>query len=284
MNKVRCKNNHFFDLDKFSVCPICGSGVGTNSQKKDTGNSGPSSIRNSLLVKKEDKTAILNEAETSAANPVKGRAGGIIWNFQSQKQNTTKPDTGNVQDIDETQMQTVEDIPQTVPQSQILSAQNSPAAVRPEGQGTDITSLKMAVANTEHGMTSALPKTVAYYEQFTEIVPPTGWLVCIKGAHKGQAFQCKENKNKIGRNEAYTIAPMEELSISREVHATLYFDPKYRKFYLHDGDGDGLVRVNDELLCGKTELKAYDRIELGKAEFVFLPLCGEHFSWDDYKE
>ncbi len=42
MKKVKCDNGHFFDADRFSVCPICGSESFeelSTSEKKSTGTS-----------------------------------------------------------------------------------------------------------------------------------------------------------------------------------------------------------------------------------------------------
>lgn len=280
MNKVKCVNNHFFDLDKFNTCPFCGAGVSAGAAPQNNKSSFSGSVRRSRLVGTQDKTEILTEPNQNRDVPAQGKAGGIIWNFNtSSKTPAHSQNRTSVQSIDETMMETDTKAPNTQPAAPTFTP--APAATNRHG-----TSLMQDVANTGHGTTSALPKTVAYYDQVTaeEIAPPTGWLVCIRGAHKGQAFQCKENKNRIGRGANCTIVPDRELSINREVHATLYFDPKHVKFYLSEGDGDGLVRVNDELVCGKTMLNAYDKIELGKAEFVFVPLCGEQFSWEDYKD
>jgi len=46
------------------------------------------------------------------------------------------------------------------------------------------------------------------------------------------------------------------------------------------GNSRSLSYVNHELVFTHEELHAYDRITLGKAEFLFLPLCGERFDWD----
>jgi len=49
------------------------------------------------------------------------------------------------------------------------------------------------------------------------------------------------------------------------------------------GDAAGLAYLNEEAVYIPTELKPYDVIELGKSRFLFVPLCGENFEWDDQK-
>jgi len=39
--------------------------------------------------------------------------------------------------------------------------------------------------------------------------------------------------------------------------------------------------LGEEAVYVPTEVKAYNTIELGRSRFVFLPLCGENFEWND---
>lgn len=75
---------------------------------------------------------------------------------------------------------------------------------------------------------------------------------------------------------------MDDPSISREPSAFLIYEPKQRHFFLQAGTGDGLVYRNGSILFTHEELTAYDKIELGNSEFVFLPLCSDRFTWDEY--
>ena len=144
-----------------------------------------------------------------------------------------------------------------------------------------VSPLQSAVKNTASTLPSPLPKTVAYYD-FDDAIPPVGWLVCVKGTYIGHAFECRTGRNRIGRNPDLDISLTEDKSISREPHAILIYEPKERKFFIQAGSSDGLVYHNGSLLFGHQELSLYDRISLGKAEFIFLPLCGNQFTWDDY--
>jgi len=45
----------------------------------------------------------------------------------------------------------------------------------------------------------------------------------------------------------------------------------------------GLAYLNDEAVYVPTELQPYNVITLGKSRFLFVPLCGTNFSWDDVK-
>ena len=41
--------------------------------------------------------------------------------------------------------------------------------------------------------------------------------------------------------------------------------------------------AGDEVIQA-ADLKAYDRIELGETQLLFIPLCGENFAWDQAAE
>ena len=126
-------------------------------------------------------------------------------------------------------------------------------------------------------------KTVAFYNTGA-VEPVTGWLVCIKGESVGASYNLKAGKNTIGRSIEMNVALTEEISVSREKHAIIIFDPKNSKFYVQAGETDNLSYLNDEILMTVSELKAYDKLQLGAAEFIFVPFCSDKFSWNDFIE
>ncbi len=69
--------------------------------------------------------------------------------------------------------------------------------------------------------------------------------------------------------------------IAKKNHAVLVYDPKKRKTLILPGDSQKLVYLNDETVYVPMELTAYDVLELGKSKFLFVPLCGEHFEWEE---
>jgi len=71
--------------------------------------------------------------------------------------------------------------------------------------------------------------------------------------------------------------------INRKNHTIIVYDQKKRNTVILPGDAAGLAYLNEEAVYIPTELKPYDVIELGKSRFLFVPLCGENFEWDDQK-
>lgn len=273
MNKVKCTNGHFFDADKFASCPICGSSMAGKAESHKTEFSTMPSRKSRL--DEVDKTERLEETDHVSTQPATGKANGFNWHFFSKNPPAEKQPTQDPIPPQEPIDIEWDPVPPSV---QPEPAQESPVNVAPPPA-----SLTQAVAATGYNKTSALPKTVAYYDLAAEEVePPTAWLVCTKGAYQGHAFACKSGRNRIGRNPNCNINLINDNSITREAHAMIIYDPKHRVFYLQNGNSDGVVYLNDSLLLAHEQLSAYDQIEIGNAEFIFLPLCGEHFAWEDH--
>jgi hypothetical protein len=111
------------------------------------------------------------------------------------------------------------------------------------------------------------------------IDPVVGWLVCIEGPDRGRDYRLRGERNFIGRNPAMDIAITGDDTISRERHAIISHDPRRQTFRLAAGDGRGLVYHNDEEVVEAVLLAPYDRIELGRTKLLFIPFCGERFTW-----
>ncbi|WP_088829948.1 MULTISPECIES: FHA domain-containing protein [Paenibacillus] len=123
-------------------------------------------------------------------------------------------------------------------------------------------------------------KTMPYLGESEGIEPVTGWLVCIEGPQQGQDYRIMAEKNFIGRAEDMHIRIIGDNTISRRNHAVVVYDPKKRNFFLLPGDASGLAYHNNEAVYTPVELTAYDVVQLGHSKFLFIPLCGVHFEWD----
>lgn len=122
-----------------------------------------------------------------------------------------------------------------------------------------------------------------YVGEFEVLDPVTGWLICIEGPSKGRDYRILSEKNFIGRAEDMHIQVLGDNYISRRNHAVVVYDPKKRKTVLMPGDSSGLAYLNNETVYTPVELTAYDVIEMGKSKFIFIPLCGEHFEWEEFQ-
>lgn len=126
--------------------------------------------------------------------------------------------------------------------------------------------------------------TVAMVRKKIGIDPVVGWLVCVKGPEKGRDYRVRSERNAIGRGSDMVICIASDEAISRENHAFISFNPRKGSFRIAPGDGRGMTYLNGEEVDVPMPLAAYDKIELGQSELIFVPLCGDHFSWESAEE
>ncbi len=111
---------------------------------------------------------------------------------------------------------------------------------------------------------------------------PVGWLVVIAGPGKGHVRKLIHGVNSLGRSADERV-PLDfgDMAISSEKHALIAYEPKARKFHITHHSGANLTYVNDDLVMGQALLEPYSLIQIGETKMRFVPLCGDHFSWDE---
>lgn len=232
MKKALCVNKHYFDADRFNICPICG----------------------------EADFRVLNIESAGASDP-------------EQPQPPKKlPDTdtgfsGSVE--------------KDVPPQPLKDVEDRGRANESNDNPDDPTPLETAIEKTKSTTRKELPVTVRKWD-LDNTALPVGWLIGVAGPHFGEFFACSSGRNRIGRADNLEIVLAKDSEITRETHAVLTYEPNKRRFYIQDGASRGIVYLNEDPVLSPSEIQAYDRLKLGGSEFVFLPLCGEHFTWDDY--
>lgn len=127
------------------------------------------------------------------------------------------------------------------------------------------------------------PKTevddIISHEGEGEIRAVVGWLVGIKGSCIGHDFRLHSGRNYIGRGDNLDVQ-LNDNKISREPAVQVVFDPESLTFLVSSCDRTSTMSyLNGKVIMSVQELKAYDRIRLGGCELMFVPLCGEHFTW-----
>ena len=110
--------------------------------------------------------------------------------------------------------------------------------------------------------------------------PVVGWLVCLEGEYQGDAFKIAAGVNSIGRGSGNKIVFERDMKVSREKHAFITFEPKHREYYLKPGDS--LTYLNGEYITDTKKLSKNDKIEIGGGTYLFVSLCDEAFSWDEF--
>ena len=172
---------------------------------------------------------------------------------------------------------------ETAPETEEICEETLAAADESDVAAQPQMTLAQAVAASDAVGMSPVFQTVQQKAAEPTVNPvglPVGWLVGLSDSIRGKGFPCKSGRNRIGRERQMDISVPEALAVDPVNHAQIIYEPKKRQFFIQAGNGDGLTYLNDELVFTHEELRAYDRISLGEAAFVFLPPCGERFDWD----
>lgn len=289
MKKVKCANGHFFDAERYSACPICG---------------GESTEIVITAVRKKNNTELGTKTEPLSTAPdiVDGYELELSEEGQSNQTVPQKLDKQSAE-VNEKNIFMNDETENLISRiiTEFRSGENSAeisryktAEIRPNLDDSEpvpsdtklgrapVLSLTDELKASESHKVSPLPKTVSYYDFKEDFEPPVGWIVAVKGPYKGRAFECKAGKNRIGRAADMDICLNEDPKITRKTHTIIIYEPIRRKFFIQAGESSGLTYVNGEMLFEHVDLNPYAKLAIGDSEFVFLPLCGESFSWEEY--
>lgn len=135
--------------------------------------------------------------------------------------------------------------------------------------------INKSMVNVEEG------KTVRFYEKVIGTEPVVGWLVCTEGEYFGESFRLTSGKNFIGRASNMDIILGMDMSVSRDWHACVVYEPKSRTYFVQPGESGGLFYLNDEVVLSNMKMQAYDVLLIGSTRLMLVPCCCERFSWDD---
>ena len=232
MKKALCVNKHYFDADRYNICPICGAADYNFLSAESSNTSEPD--QPAPQKKLPDTEPVFHDPGKNACSP---QPHGDAERKGSPEYDKEAPD--------------------------------------------NTASLESEIKKTKSTTRKELPVTVRKWD-LDNTVLPVGWLIGTVGPHFGEAFACSSGRNRIGRANDLEIILSKDSEITRESHAVLTYEPIKRTFYIQAGESRGIVYLNEEPVLSHSELHAYDKLRLGGSEFVFLPLCGEHFTWDDY--
>ena len=322
MNVIKCSNGHFFDGDSYQVCPHCGAPVWTLSQtqqpetkekrkglfgkntKETTAGTpisqAPGTAPNSPSFNpqysqngggfgdgRSPTVDLPSKSSPPAAAPKKKEVTLDFWQTSSSPAPIASEESAEQPDILAGQPTDSPDV----------NAQESPVAAPADETGDSSPKARSLLEKVRSASATSEGKTMSYFSAVTadpsadkpkavnvpaQIDPVVGWLVCIHGEHFGESFQIGAGMNSIGRSEGNRIVLNRDPSVSREKHALITFEPKHRQFYVKPGDSSGLTYVNDEYITETKRVNAKDVIEIGNSRFLFVPLCGEDFTWEDY--
>ena len=111
------------------------------------------------------------------------------------------------------------------------------------------------------------------------IIPVSGWLVCLKGPMRGKSYTLYCKQNTIGRDRNKDAVITGDNTISG-YQAIIAYDIRGNTFTIVPKTETNTMYVNNEPVYESTKIKPYDLIEMGRSTFVFVPFCGDRFTWE----
>jgi predicted component of type VI protein secretion system len=108
-----------------------------------------------------------------------------------------------------------------------------------------------------------------------------GWLVCVKGPCAGKDYRLHANYNRIGRSTSLDVN-VDDPKFSKKPVAWVGYFRETNEYYVGAESSTNVLYVNGmPLPAGQSRMfHAWDRIRMGDTELLFMPLCGEQFTWE----
>ena len=257
MAQIECGRGHLYDPDKYPSCPYC------NSNQKITvaaaRHTSPLRGLNLFKAASGSERSVTDENRTAPLSGA-GQPGGPIPVTAAQK---TAPLSG---------MNPVTAPQKTAPLSG-MSVTAPQKTMPPRGYGSSGFGPSHGVTVAEGGKTMGLMQATMGFD------PVVGWLACVEGPSRGKSYTIRGGINSIGRGDRMDIVITGDLKISSENHAKISYSEKNNRFHLLPGEGRNIVYLNEEEVFSPMPLKAYEIIDFGETKLIFVPLCGEQFSW-----
>lgn len=141
-------------------------------------------------------------------------------------------------------------------------------------------------ATTTSALVDDEQKTISAYSmgKTVQFAPVVGWLVCVEGNHKGEDFRLITGRNFVGRSESMEVCLSGDVSISRDRHLIIVFEPKTNTFLVQPGESKELSYLNDEVILQTKEIKTGDLLAMGNSKFVFVSFCTSEMNWSNFTE
>ena len=249
MAQIECGRGHLYDPEKYPTCPYCN----TNRQITVAAAGRTAPIR----ATDPGRTAPLSQTPVTAPQ----RTAPLTQQTPVTAPQKTKPPRGYAP------------TPVTAPQKTMPPRGYAPAQPAPAPEPPAETMPPRGPSVLAAG------KTVGMMQQEMGFDPVVGWLACVEGPSRGKSYTIRGGINAIGRGDRMDIVITGDRTISQENHAKISYSDRNNRFNLIPGDGRNIVYLNGEEVFAAMPLKAYDIIDFGATKLLFVPLCGEQFTW-----
>ena len=308
MKLVKCSNGHFYDAEVNVTCPYCDDMDKDNKTVQDDSSMIYGERHNAILgrtgMPQMPKPGQASQMSAMPQPPVMNNVPPVPPNMpQPPVMNNVPPVPPNMPQppvmnnvppvspymtgmtqaapVTHAQMGNISNVPQTPVMNNIPNMPQ--ASVMNNMSNVPQTPVMSNVPNMPQTpmMNNALPAL----HQTAEIpgMPVTGWLVCICGEAKGKSYNIVSGLNYVGRRKDMDICIEGDISISRYRHAVVEYSEEGKEFLLRLGESKEKIYITRDrqkrILEGTIKLEAYDVITLGRTELMFVPFCGDRFTW-----
>ena len=280
MKLVKCSNGHFYDAEANVTCPYCDDMDKDNKTVQDDSSMIYGERHNAIPgrtgMPQMPKPGQASQMSAMPQPPVMNNVPPVPPNMpQPPVMNNVPPVspymTGMTQaaPVTHAQMGNISNMPQTPVMNNIPNVPQTPVM-------NNVPNMPQTPM-----MNNALPAV----HQTAEIpgMPVTGWLVCICGEAKGKSYNIVSGLNYVGRRKDMDICIEGDISISRYRHAVVEYSEERKEFLLRLGESKEKIYITRDrqkrILEGTIKLEAYDVITLGRTELMFVPFCGDRFTW-----
>ena len=292
MKLVKCSNGHFYDAEANVTCPYCDDMDKDNKTVQDDSSMIYGERHNAIPgrtgMPQMPKPGQASQMSAMPQPPVMNNVPPVPPNMPHPPVMNNVPPvspymTGMTQaaPVTHAQMGNISNVPQTpvmnnVPNMPQASVMNNMSNVPQNPVMSNVPNMPQTPM-----MNNALPAV----HQTAEIpgMPVTGWLVCICGEAKGKSYNIVSGLNYVGRRKDMDICIEGDISISRYRHAVVEYSEERKEFLLRLGESKEKIYITRDrqkrILEGTIKLEAYDVITLGRTELMFVPFCGDRFTW-----
>ena len=292
MKLVKCSNGHFYDAEANVTCPYCDDMDKDNKTVQDDSSMIYGERHNAIPgrtgMPQMPKPGQASQMSAMPQPPVMNNVPPVPPNMPHPPVMNNVPPvspymTGMTQaaPVTHAQMGNIPNMPQASVMNNISNMPQTP--VMNNMSNVPQTPVMNNVPNMPQTpmMNNALPAL----HQTPEIpgMPVTGWLVCICGEAKGKSYNIVSGLNYVGRRKDMDICIEGDISISRYRHAVVEYSEERKEFLLRLGESKEKIYITRDrqkrILEGTIKLEAYDVITLGRTELMFVPFCGDRFTW-----
>ena len=294
MNVIKCtKCGKFYDVDKFPSCPHCEGGIDSKSEKTSDIEITKKSKRGFFGKKEKYNNDDFGSETISAYGFGAYNVNDSSDNCEEVSDDKDKEDTlvedkdisNNIEEVQNKQLELeVQDnfVEDESSSNNSLTQEINNITKNNSGRTLGYFSLGNSDESTKQSSNVVSTAASNPHPNKSQSAPVVGWLVCTKGKHLGESFQLYDGNNSIGRGDSNDVVLFKEQTVSSNKHAIIIYEPRKRNFLIQSGDSHGLTYLNDDLVTTPQKIEIYDSIEFGESAFIFIPLCGEQFSWEKY--